>query len=183
MYYFKKLKQEVCSKKLLLVVLPFCLSTCTGQSIPTKGYENLDTLYTDFVRYIKIGGNDLEAYCIKINPDDETVAYMEKNQVSYRGIPNELKKRQISVSSLGEKYFESVASYRERLLSNKQLENLVYVGREEKGEELFDKKLKVYLTETFIIMKSGNDTIRCKLGEMFNYGGRWKTFTEPKLGR
>lgn len=155
--------------------------SCNAQSKST-GYDNLDTLYADFVRYLKTGGDELKQYCFRICPDKGTVAYMEKNKVSYRGIPDELKKQNLDVSIIGEKYYESVSNFRERLVQKNQLDSLVYIGRERAGEELFDTRLKVYATETFILMKSGNDTIRCKLGEMFNYDNKWKSFTSPKLG-
>src|SRR5688572_16787629 len=90
----------------------------------SKGYDNLDTLYSDFVRYVKIGGDDLKNYCSRITPDLATVDYMEKNNTSYRGIPNELKKQNINVSLIGEKYYENVARFRERLLRNNQLDSV-----------------------------------------------------------
>ena len=168
-------------KNIMFFILVLLTNSCNGQS-KSKGYDNLDTLYMDFVRYIKIGGEDLKEYCFRICPDEGTVAYMEQNNVSYRGIPDELKRQNLKVTLIGEEYYKSVIRFRERLVQNKQLDNLSYIGREQQGEELFDKRLNVYATETFIILKSGNDTIRCKLGEMFNYDNKWKSFTSPKLG-
>ena len=170
--------------KYYFIALVFLLtSSCQSQSqSQSQGYENLDTLYSDFVSSLKLNDTELKKYCFKITPDAGTIKYMEKNNFSYRGIPEELKKQNIAVSLIGEKYFESVSYFKQKLVANNQLNTLVYIGRENKGEELFDKRLGIYATETFITMKSGNDTIRCKLGEMFKIDGKWKSFTSPKLG-
>ena len=107
---------------------------------------------------------------------------MKKNGFSYRGIPEELEKRKIEPSYIGDKYYESVLAFKEKLIRRNQLDSLKYIGREREGEELFDKKLKIYATETFILMESEGDTIKCKLGEMFKINNKWKSFTSPKLG-
>jgi hypothetical protein len=177
----KKTKCLTNLKNAIIYGVVLLATSCQVQSKST-GYDNLDKLYSDFVRYLKIGGEDLKEYCFRICPDKGTVAYMEQNNVSYRGIPDELKKQKLEVSIIGEKYYENVIGFRERLIRDRQLDSLVYIGREEQGEELFDKRLNIYATETFILMKSGTDTIRCKLGEMFNYDNKWKSFTSPKLG-
>lgn len=179
---FKKSQALVSMKKMLLFGILLATLDSQAQKNPGNGYENLDSLYSGFVHYLKAGGDELKNYCFRITPDPSTVAYMEQNNVSYRGIPEQLKKQNINVSLIGEKYYESMNRFRERLIRNNQLDNLIYLGRENQGEELFIEKLKVYVTETFILMRSGNDTIRCKPGEMFNFGNRWKSFTQPKLG-
>lgn len=164
---------------ILLLLSSVFLMGCNGQS---QGYGDLDLLYADFVKYLKSSDENLKQYCHKITPGAGTVAWMEKNNFSYRGIPEELKKQNVEVKVIGDKYYEMVSGFKQRLTESRQLESLTYVGREEPGEELFNKELNIYATETFIILKSGNDTIRCKLGEMFKVDGKWKSFTSPKLG-
>ncbi len=129
------------------------ITSCNGQS-KSKGYENLDTLYMDFVHFLKIGGDDLREYCFRICPDEGTVEYMEQNNVSYRGIPDELKKQNLKVTLIGDEFYKSIVRFREQLVQNNKLDNLIYIGREEQGEELFDERLNVYVTETFILIKS-----------------------------
>lgn len=169
-------------KPLIIAAVTLFVRSCRSQGVQSKGYENLDTLYADFVRYLKAGGDGLKTYCFRITPDTGTVRYWEKNNISYRGIPDELKKQKLSVNLIGEEYYKSVMAFREDLAGQGQLEDLVYLGRKEQGGELFDQKLKVYGIETFILLRSGSDTISCKLGEMFNFYGKWKSFTEPKPG-
>ena len=72
--------------------------------------------------------------------------------------------------------------FKRKLTRKNQLAKLKYIGRERDGEELYDEKLKIYATETFILMESNGDTIRCKLGEMFKINNSWRSFTSPKLG-
>lgn len=178
--FIKRYKISIAFKSVLFVFVALAAG-CKGKNTST-GYENLDTLYADFVVYLKKGGNDLKEYCFRICPDKGTVAYMERNNVSYRGVPDKLKEQKLDVSIIGEKYYESVVNFRERLVAQGQLNDLVYIGQEDEEEELADERLNVMATETFILMRSGNDTIRCKLGEMFNYGKKWKSFASPKLG-
>ncbi|MGV0938389.1 hypothetical protein [Empedobacter falsenii] len=108
----------------------------------------------DFVHFLKIGGDDLREYCFRICPDEGTVEYMEQNNVSYRGIPDELKKQNLKVTLIGDEFYKSIVRFREQLVQNNKLDNLIYIGREEQGEELFDERLNVYVTETFILIKS-----------------------------
>ncbi|WP_157972990.1 hypothetical protein [Aureibaculum luteum] len=162
-----------------LLLISFSLLGCNSQS----GYSDLDELYSDFVVFLKDADeNNLKAYCNKITPDQGTVDYMKNNNFSYRGIPEELEKQNIKPSLIGEEFFKSVAYFKQKLIRNNQLENLIYIGREQEGEELYNEKLKIYVTETFIIMESNGKKIKCKLGEMFRIDGKWKSFTSPKLG-
>lgn len=161
------------------MVVAFLFLGCNSQ----KGYSNLDNLYSDFVTSLKDTNEDnLKNYCYKITPDQSTVTYMKKNNFSYRGVPDELEKRKLKPSFIGDNYFEAVKNFKQDLIRKKQLENLKYIGREHDGEELYDEKLGIYATETFILLESNGDTIRCKLGEMFRINGKWKSFTSPKLG-
>jgi hypothetical protein len=171
-------KQKIGFLSVFLAVATFM--SC-GES-KSEGYEDLDVLYKDFVINLKSSEANLKDYCMKITPDKGTVAFMKKNKFSYRGIPEELERQKLAVSIIGEKYYERVLSFKENLKRNNHLENLQYIGREREGEELYNKDLGIYATETFILMRSNSDTIRCKLGEMFKVGGKWKSFTEPKLG-
>ena len=161
-----------------LLLITISLVGCDSQ----KGYTDLDKLYADFVIYLKDSNTEnLKNYCYQITPDQGTVDYMKKNHFSYRGIPEELEKRKINPSYIGDKVYERVLVFKERLKRRKQLHNLRYIGREHKGEELYDKKLNIYVTETYILLGSNNDTIRCKLGEMFRINNKWKSFTSPKF--
>ncbi|MBL0335944.1 MAG: hypothetical protein IPP73_11775 [Chitinophagaceae bacterium] len=162
---------------ILFIIIIF--SSCSSKS---KGYSDLDKLYSDFVVCLKSTPERLKKYCEDISPDKGTVAYMKKHKFSYRGIPEELEKRKLSVSFISDEYYKRVANFKEDLIASRKLDDLTYIGREEPGEELFDKELGIYATETFILLKSNNDTIECKLGEMFKIDGKWKSFTEPKLG-
>jgi len=165
--------------KFLLTLSTILLISCNSQN----GYSDLDKLYSDFVLYLKDSNNEnLKSYCDKICLDQETVNYMKKNNFSYRGVPEELEKRKIDPSGIGGKYYKYVLRFKEKLMHQNQLENLKYIGREQDGEELYNEKLNIYVTETFILMESGGDTIRCKLGEMFKINDKWKSFTSPKLG-
>jgi len=165
--------------KLLLLFITISLTSCSSQN----GYSDLDKLYSDFVVYLQDSSiENLKDYCYAITPDQGTVDYMKKNGFSYRGIPDELEKRKIEPSYIGDKYYESVLAFKEKLIREKQLTGLKYIGRERDGEELYDERLKIYATETFILMESKGDTIRCKLGEMFKINDKWKSFTSPKLG-
>ena len=160
----------------------FSLIVLAGCKTTSDGYANLDELYADFVTVIKANDtNSIKQYCYKITPDAGTVAFMKDKHFAYRGIPTELEKQKIEVAAIGEQYFKQVAWFREKLVQEGQLANLKYVGREHEGEEMFAKELDIPVTETFIILTSGNDTIRCKLGEMLKVNGVWKSFTEPKL--
>jgi len=163
----------------LLLSTAILFISCNSQN----GYSDLDKLYSDFVFYIKDSKTEnLKDYCYAITPDQGTVDFMKKNKFSYRGIPEELEKRKIEPSYIGDKYYESVLAFKEKLIRKNQLNDLKYIGREQEGEELYNEKLKIYVTETFILMESKGDTIRCKLGEMFKINGKWKSFTSPKLG-
>jgi len=165
--------------KFLLILTVILFLSCDSQN----GYSDLDILYSDFVLHLKDSNTEnLKNYCYKITPDQETVNYMKKNQFSYRGIPEELEKRKIKPSYIGDKYYESVLKFKEKLTRKNQLNNLKYIGRERQGEELYNEKLKIYVTETFILMESKGDTIKYKLGEMFKINNKWKSFTSPKLG-
>lgn len=165
----------------LSMVLAVAIFMSCGEG-KSEGYENLDVLYKDFVVNLKSSEKNLKEYCMKITPDKGTVAFMKKNKFSYRGIPEELEKQKLDVSIIGEKYYERVLNFKEDLKAENRLETLQYIGREREGEELYNKELGIYATETFILMRSNTDTIRCKLGEMFKVDGKWKSFTEPKLG-
>lgn len=165
--------------KFFLLLGSILLISCDSK----KGYSDLDKLYADFVVYLKDSNTEnLKNYCYEITPDQETIDYMKKNNFSYRGIPEELENNKIEPSYIGDKYYEYVVAFKEKLISNNQLNNLKYIGRERKGEELYNEKLNIYVTETFILMESDGDTIRCKLGEMFKVNDKWKSFTSPKLG-
>jgi hypothetical protein len=147
------------------------------------GYSDLDQLYSDFVVMLKQDDEQkLKDYCFAITPDSSTVAWMKQHRFSYRGIPDELEAKGFSVTAIGEHYYKRVLPFKEKLQRRGQLDSLEYLGREQEGDEVFNKELDIRGTETFIIMRSGSDTIRCKLGEMFRVNGKWKSFTDPKLG-
>ena len=147
-----------------------------------KGYSDLDELYSDFVKHLKESDEEsLNNFCHKITPDEGTAKYMKDNNFSYRGFPEELKKQNVSPSEIGDEYFKAVRRFRQKLRNKRKLNNLKYIGREREGEYLFDERLDIYVTETFILMESNGDTIRCKLGEMFRINGKWKSFTTPYL--
>lgn len=168
------------STYLLLLILNFTiLPTCSSQSY---GYSNLDSLYTDFVHFLKSGDEELKAFCYKINPDSGTVKFMEKHKISYEGIPNEMKRRGMPINALGDRYFQIAKAFKESLTGRNLLENLKYTGRSELSEDLINKQLEIYMTETLIILDSGNITIKCQLGEMMKMDGKWKVFSDPKLG-
>lgn len=148
-----------------------------------KGYSDLDKLYADFVVKLKDPNPEqLKAYCYAITPDQHTVDYMKENAFSYRGIPEELEKQKLQPSYIGDVYYKAVLAFKEKLQRRQQLNDLQYIGREQEGEQLYNEKLQIYVTETFILMESKGDTISCKLGEMFKIDGAWKSFTSPKLG-
>lgn len=162
----------------LLFILLF--AACSSQQ---KGYSDLDALYSDFVTVIKTNDTSkIKEYCHAITPDQGTVDYMKKTKFSYRGIPKELEKRKLKASMIGDLYYKQVLYFQERLQRNGQLADLKYLGRERQGERVYNKDLDILFTETLILMTSGKDTIKCKLGEMFRIDGKWKSFTEPKLG-
>jgi hypothetical protein len=149
----------------------------------SPGYSDLDLLYADFVKVLKSDDEQaLKDYCFAITPDSTTVAWMKLNRFSYRGIPGELERKGFKPGDIGEHYYKYVKRFRERLVSRQQLDSLQYIGREQQGEEMFNEHLEIAITETFIVMNSGKDTIRCKLGEMLRIDGIWKSFTDPKLG-
>ncbi|MCE3283135.1 MAG: hypothetical protein K0Q66_1872 [Chitinophagaceae bacterium] len=148
-----------------------------------SSYSDLDALYSDFVVMLKQDDEQkLKDYCFAITPDSSTVAWMKKHNFNYRGIPNELEAKGFSVTAIGEHYYKRVRPFKEKLQRNGQLDNLEYLGREREGDELVNEELDIRGTETFILLRSGSDTIRCKLGEMFRVNGKWKSFTDPKLG-
>jgi hypothetical protein len=166
-------------KRFCLLLFVFTL----GCKPASSGYKDLDKLYADFVIVLKDTSEmRLKQYCYDITPDENTVKFMKENKFSYRGIPEELEKQNLKVSVIGDNYFKQVTRFREKLVNRGQLTNLKYIGREEPGEEVMNKELHILATETFIILTSGSDTIRCKLGEMFKVDGVWKSFTQPKLG-
>ena len=159
---------------LLIIILP---NIANSQS----AYSNLDKLYADFVKCLKDSNpQKLKEYCYKVTPDKATIAYMKKNNFSYRGLPEQVVKKRIKLSTIAEDYYKAVLRFKEKLKNNNQLQNLKYVGRDNNKEIIFNKKLNIYFTETFIILESDGDTIQYKLGEMFKINYRWKSFTLPK---
>ncbi|MEM6684437.1 MAG: hypothetical protein AAF617_01475 [Bacteroidota bacterium] len=165
------------NRLLILVITVLCYG-CDSQ----KGYADLDKLYEDFVYYLKDANlENLKNYCYAITPDQTTVEYMKKNNFSFRGIPEGLEKNNVKPTYIGEKYYEYVLKFRERLKSRKLLNNLKYVKREQNEEVLFNKELEIYATETFIILESEGKEVRCKLGEMLRINMIWKSFTAPNL--
>lgn len=142
----------------------------------SRGYENLDSLYSDFVDKLKLGGQELKDFCSKICADIETIRYLEKKKI----LNNDIVIDEMKINTFRENYIIYVNGFREKLIRRKRLNDIVYIGREHKKEDLLSKELGIYFTETFILMKSGSDTIKYNLGEMMKIKGVWKTFTEPK---
>lgn len=158
--------------------------SCSGAK---KSYSDLDELYSDFVETLREKDiPELYDYCIAIQPSQETIDYMKETGFSYRGLPNAvegyLKENNLKLSDIEGVYFEHVLAFRNSLLKKGKLKDLKYIGREHNNESIHDKALGVYYTETFILMESKGDTIKCKLGEMLRINNEWKTFTQPKLG-
>ncbi len=95
------------SKFIILVLL---VSTILFLGCDTqKGYSDLDELYSGFVKHLRESiKENLRDYCYKITPDEGTVKYMKNNNFSYRGFPDELKKQNVSLSEIENKYFKAV---------------------------------------------------------------------------
>ncbi|WP_018343684.1 hypothetical protein [Cytophaga aurantiaca] len=152
-----------------------------GCETKQQGYSDLDLLYSDFVKVLKSNNeDDLKQYCYKITPDVGTIDYMKKNNFSYRGLLEQINNSKDSIDKKQEIYFQQISQYKQNLILTHQLNDLTYIGREREDEEMLYKDLNIMITETFIKMRSGNDTIQFKLGEMLRIDGVWKTFTEPR---
>jgi len=171
------MKNNLLSFLLLLVLSLSCSS-------PNKdGYTDINELFRAFPEKLKSNDwNELENYIAKIVPDQETFAYMKKVNFSYRGLPEATAKTNFLAEYLRTFYLNNVLRFRVSLEKNDQLKDLKFVKVEREGSEMYDENLGIEATETFIILASGDKTIRCKLGEMFKINGTWRSFTEPKLG-
>lgn len=157
-----------------LAMLFFTLAGCKS-----KGYDDLNVLYTDFVSCFKTGGDDLKAFCRKISPNENTAKYMKKNGFSYRGFPEKFEALKLGYDTIAMNYYNQLNTYRNHFAD--QLNDLEYIGMADREPELFDKELGIYATESYIYMKSGNDTLSLGLGELFKINGEWKVFTAPQL--
>lgn len=159
------------------------VSTLFSCDSTQERYTDLDELYADFPTYIKDPNTEnLRKYCYDITPNNDIVRYMKANNFSYRGLPEALEVRLLEPSYIGEQYYDLALTFIAELNQKKQLEDLKYIGREMHRERLFDKTLDIYATDTFILLESEGDTLRCKLGEMLKINGRWISFTSPELG-
>ncbi|MCK0132335.1 hypothetical protein MWU59_12560 [Flavobacteriaceae bacterium F08102] len=147
------------------------------------GYNDINQLFKDFpVRLKSNHWEDLEGYVARIVPDQKTFDYMKENNFSYRGIPESTSKTPFLAEYIKTFYLANLLRFRVSLEKKNQLKDLKFVKVEHKGTEMYHKELGIEATETFIKLSSGNEMIRCKLGEMFKINGTWRSFTEPKLG-
>lgn len=174
---------------LLLLTVLLSFVHCDSQSLKNSGYSDLNELFQDFPKILKSKEwKDIETYVKKITPDEGTLDYMKENKLSYRGLPQVQEKMPMAINYIHASYLASVARFRASLEQKGDLEALTFVKVERESTEIVDrelgteKKLGIEATETFIILKSGDKEYRCKLGEMFKINGKWKSFTEPKLG-
>jgi hypothetical protein len=157
------------SKLSTCIILLLCACTRPG------GYGNLDELHSDFVVILKSSDNArLREFCQKISPDKETAAFMRKAGFTHRGFPDKYDGGSIIVDT----YYQLFYEFRERLKGRGLLDQLTYVRRID-GEMTLMATFNVSASETQIILKSGDETITCQLGEMLKISGAWKSFTKP----
>ncbi|MFK8005505.1 MAG: hypothetical protein AB8H03_04005 [Saprospiraceae bacterium] len=156
------------------------LSSCQAQS--TNGYSELNQLFQDFPKVLMSENQDeMKVFIKKLLPDDATIAYLKKNNYSYRNIVEGAEKNPKALELFRSKYLKKMIRFQAKLKRNGQLENLVFEKMEQEEIAIIYEPLKIEATESLIYLKHGANTIKCKLGELLKIDGVWKCFTSPRF--
>ena len=157
------------TKLSLWIIFPLCAFA------RPDGYGDLDALCRDFVEVLKSSDNaELLEFCKKISPDEETASFMRKIKFSYRGFPDKYAGGSIVVDT----NYKILYEFREKLKNRGLLDQLTFDKRPNR-EGMLMETFNVMASETQIILKSGDESIEGKLGEMLKVDGSWKVFTKP----
>ena len=157
------------SKLSACIILLLC--ACAGPG----GYGNLDELHSDLVVILKSSDNTrLREFCQKISPGKETSAFMRRAGFTHRGFPDKYDGSTMIVDAHYQLFYE----FREKIKGRGLLDQLTYVKRLDQ-EMMLMPTFNVSASETQIVLRSGDQTFTCKLGEMLKINGVWKSFTKP----
>lgn len=158
----------------------FSLSSCQAQS--TNGYSDLNQLFQDFPKVLMSENQDeIKAFVKKLLPDNATIAYLKKNNYSYRNIVEGAEKNPKAIELFRAKYLKKMIRFQSKLKRNGQLEKLFFEKKEKEEISIIYEPLKIEATESVIFLKHGEDSFECKLGELLKIDGVWKCFTSPKF--
>lgn len=159
-----------------LIIFPFC------QAQKENGFSNLNELFAEFPKVLMSENqNEMKAFIQKLLPDDATIAYLKKNDLSYRNIVEGVEKNPKALQQFRKKYLEKMLKFQAKLKRKDQLKNLTFDKMENKEIAILFPPLNVEATETIIFLKHGDDKIKCKLGELLKFDKHWKCYTSPKF--
>ena len=168
------------TKSIFLAI--FFFIALQSQAQQKSGYTDLRVVYQDLIKTFKLTDDaTLQNFCYRLAPDEETLAYMRKHNLNYKGIPDQLDKQHLQISAMGDRFFPALKRVRERLKREGLLDSLAI------DQDIFKTKtfningVLIEGTETYLTMKSGNKQIFYLMGEMIKINGKWSLFTRPNV--
>ena len=172
-------------KRLKLTLLAVCISVASFGTLPSKGFDSIESLYKESVEVIKSKDRQkIREFIEKIIPDKGTIAYMNKRKCEYRRIPRVINQSPQLLDSVKAHYTEKLYNYSLKLERMNTLEDLKFEGFE---RELMPEKLdecgcpEILFEEIFVKCSSKETTIKFSFGEILKVNGKWKSFTNFKL--
>ena len=164
----------------LAFLLLITQNSCQSQSV--NGYSELNQLFQDFPKILMSEDQDeMKGFIKKLLPDDTTIDYLKKNNYSYRNIVESVAKNPQALELFRIQYFRKMVRFQAKLKRNGQLKNLVFEKMEKEEIDIIYEPLKIAATETSFYLKHGDNSIKCKFGELLKIDGTWKCFTSPKF--
>lgn len=143
-------------------------------------YSNLTTVYQDIINVLKSKDDEkLKELSYRLAPDQHTITFMRKHNLNYKGIPENMDKRNLPISAIGDVYYPKLKRLRDRFNTDNFLENLSCDQKEFKTESFTINGVVIEGTETHVVFKAGNKKIFYLMGEMVKINGKWSLFTRP----
>jgi hypothetical protein len=146
-----------------------------------QGFETLDEVLRAF-RDALVAQSDesMTEFGRRISPDAYAMEYMQRNGLSYRGIPDDIRSKGYTAEDLRVELTQPLVRFRERF----HFAGLPFLTAdfEEYETGQLDFLLNVRVHESVVRLNTGSDDWRpsFKLGELLFIDGRWLTFTKPR---
>lgn len=136
-------------------------------------YSDLSIVYQDIVNVFKSKDDEkLKQLCYRLAPDQHTITFMRKHNLNYKGIPENMDKRNLPISAIGDLYYPKLKRVRDRFNIDNFLADLACDQKEFKTESFTINGVVIEGTETHVVFNAGSKKIFYLMGEMVKINGK-----------
>ncbi len=142
-----------------------------------RGYREVEMLFKGFEKVVRADNDSvLLEFCRDVVYDAYSQEFFLRIGYQYRGFPNKMIQKNITIDDAVKEYYKTVARFHQRLKSSGDLDTFEFIELKNPGFEYIEPE-GLRATETWGAYKIKDRTMEIKIGELFEVDGYWKTFT------